>query len=129
MVVFQLGLSLLWNITNIAVLLARKRAIHPGANVGCDLILWLALIALGVFLTFEAVMTIDVAQWNGDNNSSQSTTYGYYANGTTTTYTYDKPACNGYNDYSCAATDNTIRQQKRRGAVEVVGTTMTFLLL
>jgi len=53
----QLGFSLIWNIANIAVLLARKRAIHPGANVGCDLIVWCTFFPMVLFVIFAAIDT------------------------------------------------------------------------
>ena len=49
-----LGLSILWNTANITTLIARNRAIHPGANVACDLLLWLALLVTGFFATIGA---------------------------------------------------------------------------
>ena len=49
-----LGLSVLWNVTNIAVLLLRNKPILPGANVACDLLLWPLLIATGVIASFDA---------------------------------------------------------------------------
>ena len=50
----SLGFSTIWNITNLAVLFSRNKAIHPGANVGCDLVIWLALIVTGTFAAFGA---------------------------------------------------------------------------
>lgn len=40
---------------NVIILLARNRPIHPGANVGCDIVLWIMLIITTTFLIFAAV--------------------------------------------------------------------------
>lgn len=46
---------MVWNFTNLLTLWVRDgRGIHPGANVGCDLFLWLALLVTGTFATFGA---------------------------------------------------------------------------
>ena len=49
-----LGLSILWNTANILVLLIRNRPIHPGANVACDLLLWLGFIVTSTFAILDA---------------------------------------------------------------------------
>ena len=54
---------MIWNIANIAVLLKRTRAIHPGANVGCDLIIWLGFLAMGSLLAIGASLTVDNASY------------------------------------------------------------------
>lgn len=57
----SLGLSMLWNFANIGVWFTPSRAgrgMHPGANVGCDLVLWLILIFTGVIASFDADMYI-----------------------------------------------------------------------
>ncbi|KAM0797285.1 hypothetical protein BDR22DRAFT_975417 [Usnea florida] len=46
-----LGLSILWNVANIVVVLYRQRPVHPGANVACDLLLWLGFIVTGTLAT------------------------------------------------------------------------------
>ena len=46
-----LGLSVIWNVANIVVLLYRQRPVHPGANVACDLLLWLGFIVTGAIAT------------------------------------------------------------------------------
>lgn len=59
-----LGLSMIWNIANIVVLLARKgRGMHPGANVGCDLVLWLGFIVTGTFAVLGAMNWLET--WGG----------------------------------------------------------------
>ncbi|KAI9719743.1 MAG: hypothetical protein M1812_003231 [Candelaria pacifica] len=47
-----LGSSVIWNFINFIVLLARNKPIHPGANVGCDLLLWIAFVVTGVISSF-----------------------------------------------------------------------------
>ncbi|KAL9107075.1 MAG: hypothetical protein Q9187_008477 [Circinaria calcarea] len=50
-----LGISVVWNIANLIVRLSRPRPLHPGANVGMDLILWLGLIATGLLALFAGL--------------------------------------------------------------------------
>lgn len=61
-----LGLSILWNTANILVLLLRNRPIHPGANVACDLLLWLGFIVTGTFVTLGADTYFG---WNSSNDA------------------------------------------------------------
>ena len=55
------ALSIIWNATNIIVRLSRARPVHPGANVGCDLVLWLAFIIALVFSYAASILFIAAA--------------------------------------------------------------------
>lgn len=101
------SLSFLWNLTNLSVLLARSRWIHPGANVGCDLFLWLAFIVTALFSTGGAVSELSNSFSSEDASSSSSyysdgETYYYYPNGTSYAVTpaHPAPPCPGFD--SCA---------------------------
>lgn len=92
-----LGISVLWNIANIIVRLSRPRPMHPGANVGMDLVLWLGLIVTGVFAIFP-----------GLDNLSRSESLSYYS-------------------YQSSRRGRLQRALNHLGVVEVVGCAFTFL--
>ena len=74
------------------VLLARRRPMHPGANVGVDLIIWLILIILTPAAFIAAITNLNAVY---DQGYRDSPGYLTYANGTTVT-TWAKGACPGY---------------------------------
>ncbi|MCJ1313542.1 hypothetical protein MMC25_007221 [Agyrium rufum] len=76
-----LGLSFIWCLANVVTRLVRRRPVHPGANVGCDLILWMALIVTGIA---AIVPVLDALSWSNNNvgNGGEDTRYILLANGT-----------------------------------------------
>ena len=73
----SLGLSMVWNFTNLLTIWVRDgRGIHPGANVGCDLFLWLALLVTGIFATFGATNELwwydGGSYYSGEDNGSKT---------------------------------------------------------
>ena len=132
-----LGLSILWNLANIATLLARNRAIHPGANVACDLILWLGLLFTSSFASIGATTylyyTADDDSINDDGGLgygggtySNGTQYEYTANGTTVPVP-ETNICGGFT--TCAAQDQYIRALHHKGVVIAVGASMASIVL
>jgi len=140
-----LGISIIWNVANIIVLFVRKRPIHPGANVGMDLVLWLGLIVTSLF---AIIAVIEEVQWTADNYDSSEVnslnyiqlpngTYGYidghYAeapNGTeyfVTGNSSDPIACGGYD--SCAEQYQVVNAHHRLGIVEAIGVAFGFAVL
>ena len=111
----SLGLSIIWNIANVAVLFVRRgRGIHPGANVGCDLILWLAFIVTGFFATVGAADYII--------GYNQNVYYNYYnSNGVDNNDCAPFLNCSAQGDYSAALV--------HKGVVIAVGCAFTFLLV
>lgn len=78
-----LGVSICWNVANVIVRLCRARPMHPGANVGMDLILWLAFAAALGFSYFGAILLLEYnptyySGYYGDDPSYYSSDYGYY---------------------------------------------------
>ena len=130
-----LGLSILWNIANIATLIARNRAIHPGANVACDLLLWLALLVTGFFATIGATNYLYYDASNDYGYSSDSPYGGgTYSNGTRFEYTSDgsmvpvtDSQCDGFT--TCAARDQYVNAVQHRGIVILVGAAAAFIVL
>lgn len=132
-----LGLSILWNIANIATLLARNRAIHPGANVACDLLLWLGLLITGGIASFGATNYLYFSAYDTDsydNGSedgvgtfSNGTQYQYTANGTIVPVTNQSSQCGGFS--TCAARDQYVSAVQHRGVVIAVGASMAFVVL
>ena len=130
-----LGLSILWNTANIATLLVRNRAIHPGANVACDLLLWLALLVTGFFATIGATNYLYSSDYN-DYGYGTDSPYGggTYSNGTRFEYTSDgsmvpvtDSQCDGFT--TCAARDQYISAVQHRGVVTLVGAAAAFIVL
>ncbi|KAI9706113.1 MAG: hypothetical protein M1836_005519 [Candelina mexicana] len=108
-----LGSSIIWNILNFIVLLARNKPIHPGANVGCDLILWIAFVVTGVIAAFGV-----------DEDLRFEGSFRYY-------YSYsDYPGarsgetCPGFD--SC---DDALGVLKQRGEVEAAGVAFAFVVM
>ncbi|KAL6719862.1 hypothetical protein ACLMJK_001783 [Lecanora helva] len=62
------SLSIIWNLTNLAVLFSRNKAIHPGANVGCDLVLWLGFIVTGIMVSARASDFLFYASYGRHDN-------------------------------------------------------------
>ena len=54
----QLAISWGWNLANIIVRLSRARPMHPGANVGMDLFLWISFAITAVFAMFAAIVRL-----------------------------------------------------------------------
>ena len=130
-----LGLSVIWNVTNILVLLVRNKPIHPGANVACDLLLWLGLIVTGAFATAGAVPYFswyrrDYDSFNEDTLSrryANGPTYdilpsGTLSNTTASSYSISSSStlCVGFTD--CAS-------WRREGVITAVGAVISFIVL
>ena len=131
-----LGLSILWNIANISTLIARNRAIHPGANVACDLLLWLALLVTGFFATIGATNLLYDYDAYDEYGYSNDSPYGggTYSNGTRYEYTSNGTAvpvtdsqCDGFT--TCAARDRYISAVQHKGVVILVGAAAAFIVL
>ncbi|CAL8575888.1 hypothetical protein XPA_001788 [Xanthoria parietina] len=56
---FTLCLSALWNTANILILFFHSRLLPPSANIACDGILLLSLLASGIWITLAATTSID----------------------------------------------------------------------
>lgn len=131
-----LGLSILWNIANICTLLVRNRAIHPGANVACDLLLWLGLLFTGAFATIGATSysfytagdddSYEDGLGYGGGTYSNGTQFDYTANGTTVPAT-NQNQCGGFT--TCAARDQYASAIRHKGVVVAVGASMAFVVL
>lgn len=106
-----LALSILWNIANLTILFARNKPIHPGANVGCDLVLWLGLLVTGIFETFAA---LGYSWWSEPS-------YAYSSS------TIDDDPCDPFK--SCDAQTEYYDAMMQKGAVVVVGAAMSYLVL
>jgi hypothetical protein len=77
-------LSVVWSAACVIVFFARpgNAPVHPGAQVGCDLILWLGFI---VTAAFALVGTLSVYGWGSDGSLGYSSSSGDYtqaSNGT-----------------------------------------------
>lgn len=127
---------MLWNVANISTLLARNRFIHPGANVACDLLLWLGLLFTSAFATIGATSYIYFTAYDDGNYAdgsvygggtySNGTQYEYTANGTTVPVT-NQSQCDGFT--TCAARDQYVSAIQHKGVVVAVGASMAFVVL
>ena len=133
---------MLWNITNIAVLLSRKKPMHPGANVGMDLVLWLALIVTAVTATIAAVAELTwvtdtygygEAEWQMVllPNGTYAEEFGYYTTNYNGTEVFvpenDSTPCPGYS--SCAQLNQLNIQHHQLGVIEIVGCSFSYIVV
>ncbi|KAL8793799.1 MAG: hypothetical protein Q9195_003629 [Heterodermia aff. obscurata] len=123
------SLSFIWCLTNICILLSRSYPIHPGANVGCDLFLWLAFIVTGFFSVLGAINSLNEWSYSDDGtyDSYDGESYAYYPNGTSYLVSPSNPAppCPGFD--SCAQKSEVEARIKERGIV--IATASAFALL
>ncbi|KAL9072403.1 MAG: hypothetical protein Q9161_003573 [Pseudevernia consocians] len=120
-----LGLSVIWNVANILVLLLRNRPIHPGANVACDLLLWLGLIVTGIFATVGAETYFWWYPNDYASDQDDSPAYLTLPNGTVIGTTSDP--CQGFT--SCAAQQSYNGAVNRKGVIIAVGAALGFIVL
>ena len=117
----SLSASVLWNSANVGVLLARKgQGIHPGANVGCDLVLWMAFLVTGVYALFGAFSVN--GYWTGS----------YYPNGgaiggSSGNATGADVLCPAF--LNCQAQTDYYNAMQRKSVVIMLGVAMSFLAL
>ncbi|MCJ1402228.1 hypothetical protein MMC11_005448 [Xylographa trunciseda] len=76
-----LGLSILWNAVNLIVRMCRISPVHPGANVGVDLIILLAFLVLGAPSIAGAIENVQYVA-SGISQNLSSGQYAYAPNGT-----------------------------------------------
>ena len=131
-VFIALGLSVIWNIVNIIILLARNRWIHPGANVGCDLVLWLGLGATAGIASVGAVSYL----WYDDYyDAYDSGTVdagfggGTFPNGTSYYNTVDGTEVAYCGDVSCGVQDTFNALVRHVGVVVTVGCAFAWIVM
>ena len=129
-ILIALGLSVIWNIVNIVTLLARNRWIHPGANVGCDLVLWLGLGITAGIATVGAVSYLFYEDYYDGAYDEGGIGYsGVFPNGTsyyTTANGTDVAYCT---DVSCAAGDSFNALVRHVGIVITVGCAFAWIVM
>lgn len=135
-ILIAVPLSLLWNLANILTLLIRHAWIHPGANVACDLLLWLGLLVTGIFATIGALNLFpeynpavsgdspDAAGYN-QYTSTNGSVYTTYPNGTLSDQ--PPPPCPAFT--SCQAETDYQNALNHKGIVIIVGCAFTFVIL
>ncbi|KAF1965920.1 hypothetical protein BU23DRAFT_560622 [Bimuria novae-zelandiae CBS 107.79] len=95
--------SVLWSAICIIVFFRRlhNAPVHPGAQVGVDLVLWLGLLTTGIFALFG---TVSVGQWGEDGRLGYSGSgSGYYTMSDNGTWVWDSSQYSSYygEDRSC----------------------------
>ena len=131
-----LGLSILWNIANLAVLFFRNKPIHPGANVGCDLVLWLGLCATGSTAVIGALNYFDYYPGSYDDGDNPYDSYGTFSNSSGTWYDLpngslvNKTVASGCGGFSTCAEERRYEiALQHKGVVIAVGAAMSFMVL
>ncbi len=131
-----LGLSVIWNTANLGVLFSRNKPIHPGANVGCDLILWLGLIVTGTAAVIGATGYFYYIPEEYDNGYNSGDSYGTFTNSSGTWYQLPDGTlanqttahdCGGFS--SCSAAQQYAQSIQRKGIIIAVGAAMSFVVL
>lgn len=132
-VLIALGLSVIWNIVNTVVLLARNRWIHPGANVGCDLVLWLGL---GVTAGIASVGAVSYLLYEGDYYDSYDAGSvdagfggGTFPNGTSYYNTANGTEVAYCGDVSCEAQSSFNALVRHAGIVVTVGCAFAWIVM
>ena len=97
---------------------------HPGANVGVDLIIWLILMVTSPGPIVAAISQLQWDQWSYEYRDSPS--YITYANGTRVA-TWGK-ACPGYS-ITCAELEASRAKYNTLGAVELAAFVFSFIVL
>ena len=129
----SLGLSIAWSLTNIGVWFTPSRSgrgVHPGANVGCDLILWIILLLTGIFASAAAasyISSFGVEQgdyYDTDAVLSNGTHVTTLQNGTEV---LDPNQCAPFLNCGDVSAYNTAIYHK--GVVIAVGVAFTFIVM
>lgn len=128
-----LGLSVIWNTANLAVLFSRNRPIYPGANVGCDLILWLALLFTGSWAVIGGTTYFD--DYTGQEFGSDGIEGSSFSNSTGTWYQLYNGTlvnetvadCGGFS--TCAAEQQFSNTLQHKGVVILVAAAMSLIVL
>ncbi|KAI9712797.1 MAG: hypothetical protein M1820_001419 [Bogoriella megaspora] len=92
-----LPLSFIFCTICVAVLLLRKRPVHPGVAVGFDLILWLALIVTTIFTAGAAYNTSITSSSNGYIQAPYGG--GRYLQAQNGTWVWNATSSSGYDSY------------------------------
>ncbi|MCJ1333953.1 hypothetical protein MMC10_010660 [Thelotrema lepadinum] len=129
-----LGLSLIWNLANIIRRMTARTPVHPGANVGLDLIIW-GLFFIILIITYLAAAGILYLSTHSGELSSYNGSYWYSYVGTDNSGSSSSSTttCNNGDCYSYAKRATTVdfSSLKKYGGVAVascVFATLSFLL-
>lgn len=80
--ILQLGVSFIWFVINTVYLAVKKRPIHPGWNVGADLLFVLGFVAITVFVFSGALSSYQDYRYIADEGGQACTndvySYGYF---------------------------------------------------
>ena len=139
-------LSVVWSAVCIVTFFTRKPTapVHPGAQVGVDLVLWLGFLTTGLF---AIVGTVSVGSWGSDGRIDYYSGDGYYVQGSDDVWTWhasqsssyygeDRP-CNSSSRYSsfssCEEQDAFVnalwKQNVMRYNIDLTVTVCQFLAL
>ena len=107
--VVPLGLSIIWNTANVIVRSVRARPIHPGANVGCDLVIWI-IFTVAISLSFiAATVTTNYYPYSYDNYAP--------VKGHNGSVSYNPTKCNGFD--TCKELDDFVGFVHRIGKLQI----------
>ncbi|KAF2451953.1 hypothetical protein P171DRAFT_438603 [Karstenula rhodostoma CBS 690.94] len=99
-------LAVVWSAACVIVFFARRpnAPMHPGAQVGCDLVLWLAFIVTG---TFAVVGTMSVGYWGSDGTLGYSSSSGDYTQARNGTWVWTSSSSSSSSYYSSRSCDSS----------------------
>ncbi|PSN64884.1 hypothetical protein BS50DRAFT_575026 [Corynespora cassiicola Philippines] len=141
------AISVVWSVICVLVFLLRQRPVHPGCQVGIDLILWLAFIPTAMF---ALVGLMSLQDWGSNGIVNNYSSDGYYRladngtwvwkeNASSSYYNSERDCESGssyysYNPFSTCAEEeayvNRLWQMKpNRVRVETAGVVLQFLCL
>ena len=107
---------MIWCAIVVLILLLRRIPVHPGVEVGIDLILWLAFAILASFTILAAV---DLVDYQSDDDSGSDS--GYYTTAANGSSVYVAP--NNSDDcprfQSCTDQSGFLNSVAHRGVVEM----------
>ncbi|KAK3209781.1 hypothetical protein GRF29_44g652830 [Pseudopithomyces chartarum] len=106
-------LSIVWSASCVITFFTRKPTapVHPGAQVGVDLVLWLGFLTTGLFAIFG---TISVASWGSDGTLGYfGSGSGHYVQGSNGTWTWQTSQSDSYyyEDRPCNSSSSSSRYQ------------------
>lgn len=142
------AISIAWCAACIAVFLLRKKAVHPGARVAVDLLLWLGFIVTAMF---AVVALLDTMNWgsygdlsfgyysssDGDYELASNNTWIWVQDNSTSSYISSPRDCTrsssyyySYNFASCAEQDAYVNklwaEKPHRTAMQMAGVVCQF---
>lgn len=112
--IIQLSFSLFWNFTSLAVTIVRGNWIHPGVDVGCDLVLFILLGSTSGISLGRIIDKYSQWYWTG---GYYPPSYTVFPNGT---IYYSKVPPNSCEPFSSCAAEAAAKDKWHRASIEAI---------